>query len=95
MEDLEEMDDVKNNLIIPNDVDSEENDYNQEIDDEEEGEAEIDDIANKEKEDDIDIENEIFGLARENKEMKNGFANEEMLEKIDKIEDEMMDEKKW
>lgn len=40
-----------------------------------------------------DAENDIFAAARENKEMK--FANEEMVEKIKKIEDEMMDEKKW
>jgi U3 small nucleolar ribonucleoprotein component len=32
-------------------------------------------------------------MARENKEMV--FANEEMNKKIDKIENEMMDEKKW
>ena len=42
---------------------------------------------------DDDAENEVFAAARENKEMK--FANEEMVEKIKKIEDEMMDEKKW
>jgi U3 small nucleolar ribonucleoprotein component len=44
-------------------------------------------------EEDGDAENDIFAAARENKEMK--FANEEMIEKIKKIEDEMMDEKKW
>jgi hypothetical protein len=40
-----------------------------------------------------DAENDIFAAARENKEMK--FANEEMIDKIKKIENEMMDEKKW
>ena len=40
-----------------------------------------------------DAENDIFAAARESKEMK--YANEEMIEKIKKIEDEMMDEKKW
>jgi hypothetical protein len=40
-------------------------------------------------EDSEDPENDIFAQARENKEL--AFANEDMLEKIKKIEDEMMD----
>jgi U3 small nucleolar ribonucleoprotein component len=36
----------------------------------------------------------VFALARENKEM-NGFANVEMIDKINKIEDEMMGDKNW
>lgn len=32
-------------------------------------------------------------MARENKEMS--YANQEMMEKINKIEDEMMEDKKW
>jgi U3 small nucleolar ribonucleoprotein component len=43
--------------------------------------------------DEDDAENDIFAAARENKELK--FANEEMIDKIKKIENEMMDEKKW
>jgi len=35
----------------------------------------------------------VFALARENKELQ--FANSEMINKINKIEDEMMDQKKW
>ena len=42
---------------------------------------------------DEEIENEVFAMARENKEM--GFANQEMVDKITKIEDQMMDQKKW
>jgi len=34
-------------------------------------------------------------MARENQEMKPAFANQEMVEKINKIEDEMMNDKKW
>lgn len=54
-------------------------------DDEEEEKAQASDSE--------DAENDIFAQARENKELK--FANEGMIDKIKKIEDEMMDEKKW
>ena len=49
----------------------------------------------KKQEEDDELENAIFAQARDNKEMKPGYANPEMLEKIEKIEKEMMDEKKW
>jgi U3 small nucleolar ribonucleoprotein component len=65
---------------------------------EEEGEDEIEednaDLQDKQDADD-ELENEIFAQARENKEMKPEYANQEMLEKIEKIEKEMMNEKKW
>jgi len=57
----------------------------EEIDDDEEEKAEPSDSD--------DAENDIFAQARENKELK--FANEGMIDKIKKIEDEMMDDKKW
>jgi U3 small nucleolar ribonucleoprotein component len=57
-------------------------------------EGEDDDEEEKaEASDSDDAENDIFAQARENKELK--FANEGMIDKIKKIEDEMMDEKKW
>ena len=52
-----------------------------------------DEEAKAQDEDSEDAENDIFAQARENKELK--FANEGMIDKIKKIEDEMMDEKKW
>ena len=93
---------MKTNLIIPKDVggqldDSEEDDYGVDPGNEEEGEEEQDDngVLNDEQDEaDDKIENEIFALARENKEI-NTFANTEMVGKIKKIEEEMMDEKKW
>lgn len=95
MDEFEEMHDNKKELKLPKDLDGddeEEQDYDHEVDDDEEAEEDLNEPEdNKEKDD--DIENELFAMARENKEMK--FANEEMLEKIGKIEDEMMDKKKW
>ena len=44
---------------------------------------------------DYEAEEEVFGLARENQEMKVDYANEQMVDKIEKIEDQMMDEKAW
>jgi len=92
---------VQHKLKIPQDLVEDENDYDMDLEDmldqaEEEGEEEGDEMAGKES--DVDVENEVFAMARENKEMvKEGrdFANVEMNEKINKIEDEMMDTKKW
>ena len=56
---------------------------------EEEGEQEVDEP----EEDEDDAENDVFALARENKELT--YANSDMMDKIDKIEDEMLDQKKW
>lgn len=90
MQDIEEMQDVDKDIKIPNEIGEEE--YGQE----EEG--------------DSDMENEVFALARENQEMEGKqetaeqavaqrvdrtYANQEMIEKINKIENEMMDDKKW
>jgi U3 small nucleolar ribonucleoprotein component len=77
------------------------------IDEEDDGEDE----GNSPDQDREDHENDVFAMARENKEMNievndqdskaadkpksKTYANEEMLEKINKIEDEMMDDKKW
>lgn len=98
MDDFEERQQTKKDLKMPEDLLGNEddlNDYGDDFDGDEEGEAEqLEQASDK----DEDIENEVFALARENKEMKGSgvlFANQEMLEKIQKIEDEMMDEKKW
>lgn len=102
MEDMEEMQDNKTQLKMPKDLmgeSEEEVDYDHEIDDydqEQEEESKVPDQA-EDQEADEDIENEVFAMARENQEMKNpsSFANQEMMEKINKIEDEMMEDKKW
>lgn len=75
---------------MPDDLEGKDEDRFQMGNDEEYYEEEPKDLLG---EDEDDAENDIFAAARENKEMK--FANEEMIEKIKKIEDEMMDEKKW
>lgn len=98
MDDVDEEFETKQALKMPDDLEGEDDDevdYDNEID-EEEGEDELDE-PNKQQEVDDDIENEVFAMARENHEMKNPklFANQEMVEKISKIEDEMMDDKKW
>lgn len=98
MDDFEERQQTKKDLKMPEDLMGNEddlNDYGDDFDGDEDGEEEqVDEVP----ENDEDIENEVFALARENKEMKGSgitFANQDMLEKIQKIEDEMMDDKKW
>lgn len=102
MDDFEERQQNKLDLKMPEDLIGNEddlNDYGDDLDDNmEEGEDEINEGNPSANEDDEDIENDVFALARENKEMKGSgvsYANSEMLDKIQKIEDEMMDEKKW
>ena len=87
---------------LKEDTDSygEENGFDDDMDEEGEDEMEEEDEGD-------DMENEVFAMARENDEMgvkqlaeleqpkKKTFANQEMIEKIEKLEDEMMDEKKW
>lgn len=104
---------------MPHDLDGDSEDADEYGDMDEEGEADIfgnQGEENDEKEahsDSEDLENDVFAMARENKEMDNelveeaketeaapvpkgkSYANEEMVEKITKIEDEMMDDKKW
>ena len=89
---MEEQDEVAAQLKMPDDLEGNDQDRYQMDNDEDyyDEEGPPKDILEDEDE---DIENDIFAAARENKEMK--FANEEMVEKIKKIEDEMMDEKKW
>jgi hypothetical protein len=85
MEDIEEMDEVHTKLKIPKDLEGhggERFDMAEEEDDDEEE-------VKAQNEDSEDPENDIFAQARENKEL--AFANEDMLDKIKKIEDEMMD----
>jgi len=64
----------------------------------EEGEAEMEengsDLQDKQEADD-ELENDVFALARENEEMKPEYANQEMVDKIEKIEKLMMEPKKW
>lgn len=79
----------------------EEIDYNDDVDDkniknlfDEEEDEEQDDAAVGEGEGD-DVIDEVFAQARENKEMKTQYANNEMLEGIENLENQMMDQKKW
>lgn len=107
MEEIEEQDDVRAKLKMPEDLfgmgqDEEEIDFGDAgDDDEEEGEAEFEegpddaeDLGKKQEEDE-DVENQVFAMARENEEMKVEYANQEMVDKIEKIEGEMMSSKKW
>lgn len=89
---MEEQDEVAAQLKMPDDLEGNDEDRYQMDNDEDyyDEDGPFKDILEDE---DDDVENDIFAAARENKEMK--FANEEMVEKIKKIEDEMMDEKKW
>lgn len=103
MEDLEEMDDVKGKLKIPKDVVGDEED---DEDDEgllgEDSEDNGDGFGEDEKESEEDFENDVFAMARENKEMGDttasegpNFANTELFKTMNKIEDEMMEDKQW
>lgn len=88
MEDIEEMDEVHEKLKIPKDLEGHGGDrFDMDADEDDEEEAKA------KNEDSDDPENDIFAQARENQELK--FANEDMLDKIKKIENEMMDDKKW
>ena len=89
---MEEQDEVAAQLKMPDDLEGNDEDRYQMDNDEDYYDEDGPPKDILEDEDD-DVENDIFAAARENKEMK--FANEEMVEKIKKIEDEMMDEKKW
>ena len=88
-EDMEEMDEVHHKLKIPKDLEGHGGDRFDMANDEEDDDEE----EKVQNEDSEDPENDIFAQARENQELK--YANEEMLDKIKKIEDEMMDQKKW
>ena len=93
---MEEMDLNNEDLVIPEDVDDDA--YGMEMEGDEEGEGELDEgrFGEGQGEEDVDAENDIFGLARENQEMKAPtIANQEMFEKMDKIEDEMMEGRGW
>ena len=101
MEDIEEMDDVKGKLKIPKDVVGDGED-----DESDEGllgdEGSEDQEGFGQDEDEEDFENDVFAMARENKEMGDttasegpNFANAELFKTMNKIEDEMMDEKPW
>ena len=57
----------------------------------EEGEADKNDEVSEK--DNGSAENDVFAMARENNET--AYANEELVDKIAKIEDEMMGNKKW
>lgn len=91
------MDDNNGKLKIPDDVRGDVDDEYDEQDDEEAGEPKDVFGAGSNEDDDVDAENDVFAMARENKELDKGskFANMEMSDKINKIEDDMMDKKKW
>ena len=103
MEDLEEMDDVRGTLKIPKDVIGDEDDD----DDDDEGllgesEEKGEGFGEDENESEEDFENDVFAMARENKEMGDttasegpNFANTELFKTMNKIEDDMMEDKKW
>lgn len=107
MEEIEEQDDVRAKLKMPEDLfgmgqDEEEIDFGDAVDDDEEqgedefeeGPDDAEDLGKKQEEDE-DVENQVFAQARENEEMKVEYANQEMVDKIEKIEGEMMSSKKW
>ena len=106
MEDLEEQQGLNDQIKLPDDLEGEgEDNYNMGSDsdegpgifgdDQEEGELEFEEEKEEMQSegDSDDVENEVFAMARENKELE--YANAEMLQKIEKIENEMMEEKKW
>lgn len=106
MEDLEEQQGLNDQIKLPDDLEGEgEDNYNMGSDsdegpgifgdDQEEGELEFEEekVEMQSEGDSDDVENEVFAMARENKELE--YANAEMLQKIEKIENEMMEEKKW
>lgn len=106
MEDLEEQQGLNDQIKLPDDLEGEgEDNYNMGSDsdegpgifgdDQEEGELEFEEEKEEKQSegDSDDVENEVFAMARENKELE--YANAEMLQKIEKIENEMMEEKKW
>jgi hypothetical protein len=104
MEDLEEMDDVRGKLKIPKDVLGENED--DEDDDGLIGDKGSDDedgvFGQNASENEEDVENDVFAMARENKEMGDttasegpNFANTELFKTMNKIEDDMMEDKKW
>lgn len=106
MEDLEEQQGLNDQIKLPDDLEGEgEDNYNMGSDsdegpgifgdDQEEGELEFEEekVEMQSEGDSDNVENEVFAMARENKELE--YANAEMLQKIEKIENEMMEEKKW
>lgn len=99
VEDLEDQEIANKNIKLPDDLEGEDEnmwEYGDEMgkgfEGSEEGENEVDE-GKMEKEESVDIENDVFAMARENKEMddKKTYANPELVDKINKIEDEMMD----
>ena len=102
---MEEEEMMRGELKMPEDLVGGDDEYDEEFD--EEGSQAFGEQVDKEREDaadlaeqDDDVENEVFAAARENAEMavdakRTTFANQDMVEKIEKIEDQMMDEKKW
>ena len=84
MEDVEEQDEVRATLKMPDDLvgqgrDGEDIDFGDDVDDmDEEGESEMEengsDLQGKQEADD-ELENDVFAMARENEEMKPEFAN--------------------
>lgn len=97
---------MKDQLKIPSDLDDDEDGYGDEddghMDDENEEFG-----AFKDAEAEEDHENEVFALARENNEMKDNFlndnksakkesfANSEYVDRIEKIEKQMISDKPW
>lgn len=85
MDDIEEQDEVRATLKMPDDLvgqgeDGEDIDFGDDVDDDmdEEGEAEMEEngseLQDKQEMDD-ELENDIFAMARENEEMKPEYAN--------------------
>jgi hypothetical protein len=98
---MEEEEMMRGELKMPEDLVGGDDEYGEEFD--EEGSQAFGEQVDKEREDaadlaeqDDDVENEVFAAARENAEMavdakRTTFANQDMVEKIEKIEDQMMD----
>lgn len=87
---------VQEELKMPDDLEGEDYDhYDMDQDGfvEEEAEEELEEDGLAPQESEEDMENDVFAMARENKELN--FANQEMLDRIEKIEDDMMGGKSW
>jgi U3 small nucleolar RNA-associated protein MPP10 len=104
MEDQEEMDDNNGKLKIPDDVRGDPDDEYDEQDDNNDNDDKVGegkDIFGAGSDHDAeDVENDVFALARVNKELEgkgknDKFANQDMSDKITKIENDMMDKNKW
>jgi len=92
LDDQDEEEEMKDQLKIPSDLEDGDDD---DVDGGDDEEAEVDEDEEFGQFGDHEMENEVFNLAKENNEMivdeqPKVFANTEMLERIDRLEDQMV-----